>query len=728
MAVYRHQFYAQDKQGNIIPGASVTVRLESNNGIASVYSDNAGAVAKANPFTADSNGYVFFYADPGKYRIIVTSAAGSSEFRDVDLGLVFDAPRAPVAGRTYLTLKAVSGAGNGGVFQMVGATAGSANNGNIEWHDDFNTGSTTTCTAFITSGVDGATAGNVGSRIEIATKKSGEASAGVVRARINQRGWMSLSTLGAVEPSSQLEIVGESGAEADADVRIVKYGGTLGGVVHGMHATGTPAAPGATPDASLVLGMGGRAHDGTRFQDHSASAVHFISSGLQSPTNWGQFARFWTTPTGSVVRAPTMDIKEGYLVEVGGLTAGLGGMVKCVSDNPSQIADFWAESYGAAGGQFHGYHARGTKAAPSATLARDVVSGYGSRSWASGWPAVGSGASIHFVASENHAPTSRGTYTQLKTTPNGSDVPIERVVITQDGSLWHHDSSLLWDPLNTLHTRPVADARFLSSVCADSGAASGSSSIVGYGVASIGFRGLAARGTPVAPTAVQSGDFLCFMGGLGYDSTAFTAGNKGLIAFKAAENWTATTTGCYFTFETTAIGTTSRLERMRLLDDGGFAIGQTTVTSGFKVEVAGDIRCTSLTQTSDGDRKIVQGPSLGLDFILALDPVTFRWKDTAPTVVEAIDETTGDRVSVEVPGETFSRSHQGVIYQQVEQAAASLGVDFGGLKDPAKRGEAGDKGIDYSEFFAPLIMAIKELHGQNQELAAEIAELKKQRG
>jgi Protein of unknown function (DUF2793) len=45
---------------------------------------------------------------------------------------------------------------------------------------------------------------------------------------------------------------------------------------------------------------------------------------------------------------------------------------------------------------------------------------------------------------------------------------------------------------------------------------------------------------------------------------------------------------------------------------GGIAVNQTTVTAGFIMDVNGAIRCTSLTQTSDGNFKTVLGPSLGL--------------------------------------------------------------------------------------------------------------------
>lgn len=86
MAVYRYQFYAQNERGDVIPGAVVTVRRESDSGIASIFSDSAGTIAKSNPFMCDDNGYGFFYVTPGYYRIAVSSGIYSMEWRDVYIG------------------------------------------------------------------------------------------------------------------------------------------------------------------------------------------------------------------------------------------------------------------------------------------------------------------------------------------------------------------------------------------------------------------------------------------------------------------------------------------------------------------------------------------------------------------------------------------------------------------------------------------------------------------
>lgn len=59
-------FYAQDVNGNIVPGAACTVYLEDRVTLATGLQDAAGA-ALANPFTADVNGLAQFAAPNGKY-------------------------------------------------------------------------------------------------------------------------------------------------------------------------------------------------------------------------------------------------------------------------------------------------------------------------------------------------------------------------------------------------------------------------------------------------------------------------------------------------------------------------------------------------------------------------------------------------------------------------------------------------------------------------------------
>ncbi len=56
------------------PGATVTIYLSGTTGPASIYSDNIGT-PKANPFTADADGYWFAYVPTGTYDVMYSSGS-----------------------------------------------------------------------------------------------------------------------------------------------------------------------------------------------------------------------------------------------------------------------------------------------------------------------------------------------------------------------------------------------------------------------------------------------------------------------------------------------------------------------------------------------------------------------------------------------------------------------------------------------------------------------------
>jgi len=83
----RWQATIQDSAGNIMPGASVTVREESIGApLVQLYSDRAGLTPISNPATADGNGFAYFYAAGGNYRIDATLDGFTQTWRDVAIG------------------------------------------------------------------------------------------------------------------------------------------------------------------------------------------------------------------------------------------------------------------------------------------------------------------------------------------------------------------------------------------------------------------------------------------------------------------------------------------------------------------------------------------------------------------------------------------------------------------------------------------------------------------
>lgn len=102
----RYESFAQDVQGNVIPGATVEVRKESDSSLATVYSDRAGTLPIGNPFLSAGDGLIAFHAFGGAYKITVTKGNITRIFRYVPIGTLqeYDFPTARevlTADRTY---------------------------------------------------------------------------------------------------------------------------------------------------------------------------------------------------------------------------------------------------------------------------------------------------------------------------------------------------------------------------------------------------------------------------------------------------------------------------------------------------------------------------------------------------------------------------------------------------------------------------------------------------
>ena len=266
--------------------------------------------------------------------------------------------------------------------------------------------------------------------------------------------------------------------------------------------------------------------------------------------------------------------------------SGISLLVRSDYSVASNQANVTSITYGiSGGGAFHANHANGTFASPSQTLSGDITGGIGSRAYHNGGAfQTSSPASIHWQATQNQTSSAYGMWLRFLTTPKGTTTRQERGGVTDNGTIWCHDTGT-FDALSDAQTLPVADARFVASATALSGA---SFAAVSYGTGvTAGFRGLFARGTPSSPAVPQADDFLCFMGGHGYDGSAFTINTKALIGFKAAETFSSTAQGTYITFETTAATTTTRSERMRILSSGFTGVGTTSPQKNFVVSNGG---------------------------------------------------------------------------------------------------------------------------------------------
>ena len=96
--------------------------------------------------------------------------------------------------------------------------------------------------------------------------------------------------------------------------------------------------------------------------------------------------------------------------------------------------------------------------------------------------------------------------------------------------------------------------------------------------------GRKARGSVGSPSAVQLGDVMMTFGAGGYGATGWSGATRAAVKFYASENWSDAAQGTYLTFETTLSGTNTRLEKLRINDDGNVGIGQTNPTAALHLK------------------------------------------------------------------------------------------------------------------------------------------------
>jgi hypothetical protein len=131
------------------------------------------------------------------------------------------------------------------------------------------------------------------------------------------------------------------------------------------------------------------------------------------------------------------------------------------------------------------------------------------------------------------------------------------------------------------------------------------------------------------------------------------------------------------------------------------------------------------------DKADVRDTALGLDFIMALRPVDFKWdlrdsyRTPPPAALPPVtteEEKENHKVLIEqwkqandinniVHDGTHERTryHHGLIAQEVKQVLDDKGIDFGGYQDHSIKGGKDVQSIGYNELVAPLIKAIQQL-------------------
>lgn len=300
--------------------------------------------------------------------------------------------------------------------------------------------------------------------------------------------------------------------------------------------------------------------------------------GYSTPVSGGERKWLWNDalkqlPT-SVGIGVTPEATRALLVNGNGSFAPT---IEAYSDDAATQADITATTFGITGGGiFHGRLANGTRSSPTGVTSGQIVAGYGGRAYTSaGAFQTSSPSSIHFVASEDQTGTNFGSYLRFLTTPKLSTTRQERVIISDTGTLWCHNTGT-FDPKDETQSKPIADILTLAS-SASAGVAMG---VFGYGASGLtaGYRGGWARGTAASPSATLTGDMICFMGGHVFNGSAWTTGTKALISFLAAETASLTNQGTYITFNSTPLASTTRAEVMRISSAGNLLVGTTSDT------------------------------------------------------------------------------------------------------------------------------------------------------
>jgi len=96
----------------------------------------------------------------------------------------------------------------------------------------------------------------------------------------------------------------------------------------------------------------------------------------------------------------------------------------------------------------------------------------------------------------------------------------------------------------------------------------------------LGTRCISAGGTYASPTAITSANigYMGYLGAAGHDGTTWTTGSAGLFGIAPGGDWSNTSHPTQLTFETTAVGSTTRTIRARVSTDGQLLLSDGSVT------------------------------------------------------------------------------------------------------------------------------------------------------
>ena len=226
------------------------------------------------------------------------------------------------------------------------------------------------------------------------------------------------------------------------------------------------------------------------------------------------------------------------------------------------------------------------------------------------------------------------------------------------------------------------------------------------------------RGTSASPTTVLSGDVLGSYRFSGYDGANLV--QSAIIRAQVAGTPSTGVVSSGMIFTTSTGGT--QADRLYMADTGHFyPLTDNAYTCGTAGARWSQIWAANATiQTSDErTKKEITNSPLGLDFIKALRPVSYKFKVGSNKVIRQVyRDAEGNEVDANAeganPAEIITeeiageRVHFGLLAQQVKEVLPA-GVDFGGWILTDKNDPDSEQGLRYEEFISPLIKAIQEL-------------------
>jgi hypothetical protein len=233
-----------------------------------------------------------------------------------------------------------------------------------------------------------------------------------------------------------------------------------------------------------------------------------------------------------------------------------------------------------------------------------------------------------------------------------------------------------------------------------------------------GFNLYRSKGTLASPTTVADGDRIAIQAYWGY-TTGWKQPCNMIANIKGVSGANCGGTIDFYTANvsdgaTKIVMTLDENGNTRPGADDTFDLG----TASYRWD---DIYATNATiQTSDERLKDnITASDLGLEFINALAPKSFKWKSNTVSGTKLVD-------NEEVPfveEHTYNRKHYGMIAQDVIATCSGLGINTADFAGIIYEPEADRYGLRYNEFIAPMIKAIQEQSDLIDSLIARIEKL-----